>query len=282
ERTHEALRRVLLTASIEQPLCLIIEDLHWIDTETREVLDRIVNSLTGSRVLLLASYRPECQHSWGGKTAYSQLRLDALPAEAARELLDVLLGEDLGLAPLKRLLVRRGNPFFLEETVRTLVETQALAGERGRYRLTQSIQAIQVPATVHAMLASRIARLPSDDKRLLQTASVIGKDVPFALLHAIADLPEEVLRRGLAHLQAAEFLHAASLSRDVEYASKQALTHEFVYGSLLEERRRSLHARIVAAIETRLAPHADGGGEGAEAGTQPASSPLSGGQWGNA
>ena len=279
KRTHDALRRVLLTVSIEQPLCLIIEDLHWIDTETRDVLDSLVNSLTGSRVLLLVSYRPEYQHSWGGKTLYSQLRLDALPAEAARELLDVLLGEDLGLAPLKQLLVRRGNPFFLEETVRTLVETNALAGERGRYRLTQSIQAIQVPATVHAMLAARIDRLPSDDKRLLQTASVIGKDLPFALLQAVADLPDDVLRRGLSHLQAAEFLHETSLYPDSEYTFKHALTHEVVYGSLLEERRRSLHARIVAAIETQLGPHADGGEEWAKAVTTLAYHAFRGGQW---
>ncbi len=275
KRTHDALRRVLLTASFEQPLCLIIEDLHWIDTETREVLDSLVNSLTGSRLLLLVSYRPECQHAWGG----SQLRLDTLPAEAARELLDVLLGDDPGLAPLKRLLVRRGNPFFLEETVRTLVETNALAGERGRYRLTQSIQAIQVPATVHAILAARIDRLPSDDKRLLQTASVIGKDLPFALLQTIADLPDDVLRRGLSHLQAAEFLHETSLYPDSEYTFKHALTHEVVYGSLLEERRRSLHARIVAAIETQLGPHADGGEEWAKAVTTLAYHAFRGGQW---
>src|SRR4030095_1852556 len=258
ERTHEALRRVLLTASIEQPLCLIIEDLHWIDTETREVLDRIVNSLTGSRVLLLASYRPECQHSWGGKTAYSQLRLDALPAEAARELLDTLLGDDLGLAPLKRLLVKRGNPFFLEETVRTLVETKALAGERGRYRLKHPAQAIQVPPTVQVMLAARIDRLLPEDKHLLQTASVIGKNVLFALLQAIADLPDEALHRGLDHLRAAEFLYETGLYPNPEYSFTHALTQDVTYGGLLQERRHELHARIVAAIETL---HADRLGE---------------------
>ncbi|MEK7384813.1 MAG: hypothetical protein AABZ83_00105, partial [candidate division NC10 bacterium] len=152
--------------------------------------------------------------------------------------------------PLKQLLVRRGNPFFLEETVRTLVETKALAGERGRYRLTQPVQAIQVPPTVQAMLAARIDRLPPEDKRLLQTASVVGKDVPFALLQAIAELPAEALRRGLDHLQAAEFLYETGLYPDLEYAFKHALTHEVTYGGLLQERRRELHARTVDAIET--------------------------------
>jgi predicted ATPase len=152
--------------------------------------------------------------------------------------------------PLKQLLVKRGNPFFLEETVRTLVETHVLAGERGQYRLTQPVQTIQVPATVQVMLAARIDRLLPEDKRLLQTASVIGKDLPFALLQAIADLPEEKLRRGLDHLQAAEFLYETGLFPDLEYTFKHALTHEVTYGGLLQERRRELHARIVDAIET--------------------------------
>jgi tetratricopeptide (TPR) repeat protein len=196
------------------------------------------------------NYRPEYQHAWGSRTYYSQLRLDALPAESAGELLDALLGEDPGLAPLKLLLVKRGNPFFLEETVRTLVETKALVGERGRYRLTQPVQAIQVPATVQVMLAARIDRLALEDKRLLQTASVVGKDVPFALLQAIADLPDESLRRGLDHLQTAEFLYETGLQPDLEYSFTHALTHEVTYGGLLRERRRELHARIVDAIET--------------------------------
>jgi predicted ATPase len=197
----------------------------------------------------------------GAKTYYSQLRLDALPAETATELLDALLGEDPGLAPLKQRLVRRGNPFFLEETVRMLVETDLLVGERGAYRLAQRVEAIQVPPTVQTILVARIDRLVPEDKRLLQVASVFGKDVPFALLQAVADLREEALRRGLDHLQAAEFVYETALFPDLEYSFKHALTHEVTYGGLLRERRRELHARIVEAIETlhraRLAEHAE-------------------------
>jgi tetratricopeptide (TPR) repeat protein len=189
------------------------------------------------------------------------MRLDALPAESAGELLAALLGDDPGLAPLKQLLVRRGNPFFLEETVRTLVETKALEGERGRYRLTQPIQAIKVPATVQVMLAARIDRLAPEDKRLLQTASVVGKDVPWVLLQAIAELPDEALRRGLDHLHAAEFLYETGLYPDLEFSFTHALTHEVTYGGLLQERRCELHARIVGAIETlhrdRLGEHTE-------------------------
>jgi class 3 adenylate cyclase/tetratricopeptide (TPR) repeat protein len=260
-RTLDAVRRLLLRESREQPLLLIFEDLHWIDRETQALLDGLVESLASARLLLLVNYRPEYQHAWGSKKSYSQLRLDALPAESAGELLEALLGDDPGLAPLKQLLVRRGNPFFLEETVRTLVETQALAGERGRYRLRQPVHAIQVPATVQVMLAARIDRLAPEDKRLLQTASVVGKDVPVALLQAIAELPDEALRRGLDHLQAGEFLYETGLFPDLEYSFTHALTHEVTYGGLLQERRRELHARIVIAMETlhrdRLGEHTE-------------------------
>jgi class 3 adenylate cyclase/tetratricopeptide (TPR) repeat protein len=262
QQTLDGVKRLLLREAREQPLLLIFEDLHWIDGETQALLDGLVESLGSARLLLLVNYRPEYQHAWGTKTYYSQMRLDALPTESAGELLDALLGDDPGLAPLKQLLVKRGNPFFLEETVRTLVETKALDGPHGRYRLTQPVQAIQVPPTVQAMLAARIDRLAPEDKRLLQTASVVGKDVPFALLQAIVDLPDEALRRGLDHLQAAEFLYEAGLYPDLEYSFKHALTHEVTYGGLLQERRRELHARIVGAIETlhrdRLGEHIEG------------------------
>jgi class 3 adenylate cyclase/tetratricopeptide (TPR) repeat protein len=250
-RTVDGLRRVLLRESQVQPLCVVFEDLHWIDSETQGLLDALVETLPTARVLLLVNYRPEYQHGWGSKTYYSQLRLDPLPVESAEELLRALLGVDDELKPLKRLLVERaeGVPFFLEESVRTLVESGALAGERGAYRLARTLDTIQVPATVQAILAARIDRLPPEDKALLQTAAVIGKDVPLALLETIAASPEEVLRQGLSRLQAAEFLYETALFPEVEYTFKHALTQEVAYGGLLAEQRRALHAAIVRAFE---------------------------------
>jgi tetratricopeptide (TPR) repeat protein len=261
QRTLDAVKRLLLRESQVQPLLVVFEDLHWIDGETQALLDSFVESLGSARLLLLVNYRPEYEHRWGSKTAYSQLRLDSLPAEDAAELLAVLLGPDSGLAPLRQMLVKRGNPFFLEETVRTLVETGALAGERGAYRLTRPVEALQMPATVQTILAARIDRLPAEEKQLLQAASVIGKDVPYGILAAIAERPEEALRRELGHLQEAEFLYETRLFPDFEYTFKHALTHEVTYGSLLGERRRQLHARIVAAMEhlyaDRLGDHTE-------------------------
>ncbi len=253
QRTLDGVKRLLPRESQVQPLLLVFEDLHWIDGETQALLDSLVESLGSARLLLLVNYRPQYEHRWGSKTVYSQLRLDSLPAESAGELLAALLGPDPGLAPLTQRLVKRGNPFFLEETVRTLVETGALTGERGAYRLTRPAAALQVPATVQTILAARIDRLPPEEKQLLQAASVIGKDVPSALLAAIAEQPEEALRRGLAHLQEAEFLYETQLFPDLEHTFKHALTHEVTYGSLLGDRRRQLHAQIVAAME-RLYP----------------------------
>jgi class 3 adenylate cyclase/tetratricopeptide (TPR) repeat protein len=251
QRTLTALKRLLLRESQAQPLLLVCEDLHWSDSETQAVLDLLVESLPTARVLLLVNYRPEYQHGWGSKTYYTQLRLDPLPPTSADVFLQALLGNDLSLVPLTQLLMARtgGNPFFLEESVRTLVETGVVVGERGAYRLEQVLPTIQVPATVQALLAARIDRLPPEEKHLLQTAAVIGTEVPLPLLQAIAELPEASLQRGLAHLQAAEFLYETRLFPDQAYTFQHALTHEVAYGELLQERRRVLHARIVEALE---------------------------------
>jgi DNA-binding NtrC family response regulator/tetratricopeptide (TPR) repeat protein/class 3 adenylate cyclase len=257
QRTLDALKRLMLRESQVHPLLLIVENLHWIDTETQAFLDSLVESLPTARLLLLVNYRPEYQHRWGSKTSYTQLRLDPLSPESAEAFLVDLLGEDTGLEPLRQHLIVRtqGNPFFLEESVRTLVETQALVGGPGSYRLMRAVPTIQVPATVTAVLAARVDRLTPEDKRLLQTAAVIGTEVPLPLLRAIAELPEDTLHRGLAHLQAAEFLYETLLFPAHEYTFKHALTQEVAYGSLLQERQRELHACIVQALECLTPDH---------------------------
>jgi class 3 adenylate cyclase/tetratricopeptide (TPR) repeat protein len=251
QRTLDALKRLFLRESQVQPVLLVLENLHWIDAETQAFLDRLVESLPATRLLLLVNYRPEYQHGWSQKTYYTQLRLDPLPPASAEAMLQSLLGDDASLEPLKARLIERtqGNPFFLEESVRTLIETQGLVGEPGAYRLARALPSLQVPSTVQAVLAARIDRLPSEEKQLLQTAAVIGTEVPFALLQAMAEVPEEVLRLGLTHLQAAEFLYETRLFPEHEYTFKHALTQQVAYETLLQERRRALHARIVEVLE---------------------------------
>jgi len=255
-RAIDGAKRLLLRESRIQPLLLVFEDLHWIDAETQAFLDGLVESLPTAPILLAVNYRPEYRHGWGSKTYYRQLRIDPLPPESADELLQGLLGDDPSVRALKPLLIARteGNPLFLEESVRTLVETRAFLGEPGAYRLTRSIDSIQMPATVQAILAARIDRLPPELKRLLQAASVIGKDVPVALLESITEITGDELRGALTALQTAEFLYETRLFPDLEYTFKHALTHEIAYSGVLQDRKRALHAAVVDALE-RL--HAD-------------------------
>jgi tetratricopeptide (TPR) repeat protein len=248
-RIQDAVKELLRNESQIQPLMVIVEDLQWIDPATQALLDGLIESLPTVRLVLLVSYRPEYQHRWGSKSYYNQLRLGALRPENTGELLQALVGDDPGLEPLTRQLVKRGNPFFIEESIRTLVETGALSGTPGACQLSRPIEAIEIPATVQLILAARIERLAAADKQLLQTASVIGKNVPFALLHAVTEDGEEDVQRGLSHLSAAEFLYETRLLPDAEYTFKHALTHDVTYGTVLEDRRTELHRRIVAAIE---------------------------------
>jgi class 3 adenylate cyclase/tetratricopeptide (TPR) repeat protein len=259
----ESVKRLLVRESQVQPLVLLFEDLHWVDTETQAVLDGLVESLGSVPILFAVSYRPEYRHGWGSKTYYRQLRIDPLPSESADALLRALLGPDPSTAPLAPLLIARteGNPLFLEESVRALAETGDLEGAPGAYRLARAAGTIQIPATVQAILATRIDRLRPEIKRLLQAAAVVGRDVAVTLLGAVAEMSDDALQAALGELQAAELLYEARLFPELEYTFKHALTHEVAYGGVLRERRRALHAAILETLE-RL--HADRLGEHAE------------------
>jgi len=249
--TFDALRRLLVRESHKQPLLVLFEDLHWIDNETQAFLDSLVESLPMARILLVVNYRPGYSHGWSDKTYYTQIRVDPLPSAGAEELLQHLLGNNKDLASLKELLIKRteGNPFFVEESVRALVEAGILAGEKGAYRPGLRIDTIAIPNTVQSVVAERIDRLPIEEKHLLQTAAVIGVIVPFRLLSAVAELPEDELYGHLSALQAAEFLYETNLFPELEYSFKHALTNEVAYGALLHERRTFLHGCIVKALE---------------------------------
>jgi class 3 adenylate cyclase/tetratricopeptide (TPR) repeat protein len=255
QRTLEALKRLLFALAQVQPVLVIIEDLQWIDSETQSFLDGLVRVIAASRLLLLVTYRPEYSHGWVNQSIYTQLRVDPLPQDGAAALLDDLLGLGAPLAPLKGYLVERteGNPLFLEEMVRALIETKVVSGERGAYRLEQPLESIRVPGTVNAVLAARIDRLSSPDKRLLQCAAVIGRHVPLVLLTAIADQDERSMAESLARLQTAELLYETSLPPDAQYTFKHGLTQEVSYSALLQGPRRQLHEKVLEALEA-LAP----------------------------
>jgi predicted ATPase len=250
--TFDSVKQICIRESQRQNLLLVFEDLHWIDHETQAFLNGLVDGLTMTRLLLLVNYRPGYSHDWSKKSYYSQLRVDPLQTSSAEELLSKLLGNHPDLTPLKQLLIRRteGNPFFAEETVRSLTESGLLTGERGAYRPALKIGDLVIPSTVQNVVADRIDRLPPGEKHLLQTAAVIGVIVPLDLLKAVSELSNEQLLEYLAHLQSAEFIFESSLFPQLEYTFKHALTNEVAYGALLRDRRVALHARIVSALET--------------------------------
>jgi class 3 adenylate cyclase/tetratricopeptide (TPR) repeat protein len=249
-RTLEAIKRILIRESLKQPLVVIFEDLHWIDPETQELLDLLVDTVANARILMLVNYRPEYHHAWGNRTGYTQLRLDPLGSQSAEEMLHALLGSDASLQSLRRLIIEKtqGNPFFMEEMVRALVEQGVLVGN-GATRLTKPLTEIRIPPTVHGILASRIDALPASEKNLLQTLAVIGKDFPLSLVGHIAAIPDDQLEPMLKGLQAGEFIHEQPALGETAYTFKHVLTQEVAYNSMLIERRRLSHERTGEAIE---------------------------------
>ena len=251
-RTLDAVKRLLVTESQVQPLLIVFEDVHWIDSASEAVLDVLVEVLPATRLLLLLTHRSkEYQHRRGDLSYYSQLNLGPLASDSANQLLQSLLGSDASLTSVKQYLVNRtaGNPLFLEESVQSLVETGALEGARGAYRVNRFEPSGDVPATIQDILATRIERLAVEDRAVLQSAATIGADVPLALLSAIVDLSPETLSASMQRLQAAELLYQNSATIAPAYVFKHALTRDMAYQSLPSSRRRELHRRIVAITE---------------------------------
>ena len=255
-RTLDAIKRILIRESLNQPLMVIFEDLHWIDEETQALLNLLADSIGTAKILLLVNYRPEYHHEWGNKTYYAQLRLDPLEGESGVEMLSALLGDGLDLKPLKRLIIERteGNPFFMEETVQVLFDDGALV-RNGTVKLTKSLSELRIPPTVQSILASRIDRLRPDEKDLLQTLAVIGREFSLSVLKAVVSKPEDDLNRMLSDLQLGEFIYEQPSMGDIEYTFKHALTQEVAYNSVLLERRKLIHAQTGAAIEAEYTNH---------------------------
>jgi tetratricopeptide (TPR) repeat protein len=262
-RTQDAIKRILQRESLNQPLMVILEDLHQIDDESQALLNILADSIGTSRVLLLVNYRPEYSHSWVSKTYYVQLRLDPLGKEPAGEMFDALLGLnsqtiDAPLLALKRLIIEEteGTPLFMEEIYQALMEEGALV-RNGVVKLTRTLNALKIPTTVQPILASRIDRLPAAEKETLQTLAVIGMAFPFPLAREVISKPDEELNRILNNLQLAEFIYEQPAVGDLEYRFKHALTRQVAYDSMLTHRRKSLHERVATAIETIYSDYID-------------------------
>jgi predicted ATPase len=263
QRTLDAIKRLLVRESLVQPLLIIFEDLHWFDTESLEFLTLLANSVANLQILMLLNHRPEFTHSSGGKSYYRQLRLDPLEANPAEELLTALLTDAVELRPLRGLIVEKseGNPLFIEEIVRALFENGTIVREEDRVRVARSRAQIVIPATVEGIVASRIDLLPTTERSLLQALAVIGEEFPLPVARHALGKPEDELVRGLASLQAAEFIYERPTVAQTEYTFKHALIHDVAYKSVLQERRKAIHGRTAEAFEklyaNRLEDHLD-------------------------
>ena len=255
KRLHGVLKRILHDPSYGGTRVFLLEDLHWFDGASDSFLQTIVESMPATRDLLLVNFRPEYQAQWMQRSYYQHLPLQPLGPEAIRELLRSQLGVDRSVAALPEMIHThtRGNPFFIEEVVQSLVESGHLVGSQGGYKLTSPVDALTVPPSVQAVLAARIDRLPEHQKEVVQTAAVIGKTFPEALLRrviaSVSTLDEAKLSEALSALAAAEFLFEASLYPQLEYSFKHPLTQEVAQHSQLRGQRITVHAAVARALE---------------------------------
>ena len=245
------LRRLVHARGTEGPAVVLVEDLHWLDPGSEAFLENLVDSLPESRTLLIVNFRPEHRADWLHRSSYEQLSLRPLGREEARALAGELLGEDRSLEGLREMIAERtgGNPFFVEELVQSLVEDGSLAGTRGHRRLVRSVESLETPATVHALLAARIDRLDPVDKSTLQLAAVLGPELAEPVLRQMIDLSEHERRDVLSRLCRAELLYERGVYPGVEYAFKHPLTQEVAYRSQLSEQRARAHASAADSLE---------------------------------
>lgn len=255
-RIHECIRSLVLHVAAARPYVLALEDLHWIDAGSLAALEPIMDGLGAANLMIVLTYRPEYEHRWAHLSYYSLIQLGPLDRDSADTLLRGLIGDAPELAALRTRIVEESDatPLFLEEMARNLIETGVLVSETTKFRLTRDPSDVEVPASVQVVLASRIDRLPTAERSLLQVASVIGKDVTVDLLAAVSEIPSDQLARQLLELRSLEFLHAM---QGGGYTFKHALTHAVAYDSMLLSQRRMLHRRVLAAIEERFAERID-------------------------
>jgi adenylate cyclase len=247
----DIVRRVIQARGQKETQVTLLEDLHWFDGGSAAFMEPLVDAVVGTRALVLVTFRPEYQAPWMGKSYYHQLPLAPLGPDAIRELVAALLGNDPSTAGLADAIHARtlGNPFFTEEVVQNLIESGKLQGSKGAYRLVTPVDKLEVPISVHAILAARIDRLGGREKDVLQTAAVIGREFDEPTLAAVVEEAAPQLREALQRLKDTEFVYEQSLYPVAEYIFKHPLTQEVALASQLQERRKRLHAAVARVIE---------------------------------
>lgn len=259
QKIEQAVIDLLKAKSREQHLLIIVDDLQWIDDESLQVLTRLAGALSDCRIFLLTAYRHGFEETWQEHPHYQQVPVRKLRINEAEVFLNHLLGSGQEFIRLRQELLRRtnGNPFFIQELVRSLVADNMLSGTLGSYSLEKSVDELKVPATVHGVLAARIDRLPAKEKHILRHAAAIGQEVRLSILAALLQVDEDDLEEELQALEAAAFLHPKQKNLEKILVFNHELTHDVAYGTLLKKQRKTLHRQIVKVIETTFATEAD-------------------------
>jgi class 3 adenylate cyclase/tetratricopeptide (TPR) repeat protein len=251
DRISEAIKRIVLKGSEVRPLIIAFEDLHWIDKSSEEVIRGHLDSIPGSRVLLIFTYRPEFVHTWGAKSYHNQLTLHRLSNRESLEMVSHILGTKEIEKSLEELILEKteGVPFFIEEFIKSLRDLKIIEREDNSYYLSKDIQQLTIPSTIQDVIMARVDSLPEGAKEVLQTGSVIEREFSYPLISRATGLPEKELLSYLSVLKDSELLYERGIYPQSNYIFKHALTREVVYDSILAKRKKKLHEEIGKAIE---------------------------------
>ena len=251
KRTIETLTRIVLKGSEMRPLIMAIEDLHWIDTSSEESLKHLLESISGARVFLVFTYRPEFVHTWGGRSYHSQMNLNRLSNRESLIMVSHLLGTKELAPDLETLILEKteGVPFFIEEFITSLKKLQIIERENNKYRLAKKIQDLTIPTTIQDVIMARVDSLPEEAKEILQKGSVIEREFSHELIKRVVELPEQELLSNLSILKDSELLYERGIYPESTYVFKHALTREVVYDAILAKRKKRLHREIGQVIE---------------------------------
>jgi class 3 adenylate cyclase/tetratricopeptide (TPR) repeat protein len=252
DRIIEAVRRITLKGSLIRPLILAFEDLHWLDKSSEESLKDLLENISGARIFLIFTYRPEFVHTWGGRSYHSQITLNRFSNRESLALVSHILKTEAMDQDLEQLILEKteGVPFFIEEFVRSLLEQKSIEKRKDRYHLLKDIEGVMVPSTVQEVITARIDTLAEGAKDVLQAGAVVGREFSQDLIQVITGFSEQDLLSNLSRLKNAELLYESGIYPHSSYIFRHALTQEVAYSSLLHKKRKEMHAKIGSAIES--------------------------------
>jgi class 3 adenylate cyclase/tetratricopeptide (TPR) repeat protein len=251
DRIIESLIRIVLKASECHPLIWAIEDLHWIDKSSENICKSLLDSITGAKIFIIFTYRPEFVHTWGGKSYHSQITLNRLSNRESLSMVTHLLKTEDIDRDLEELILDKteGVPFFIEEFIKSIRDLKIIESKDNTYHLANNVQAVSIPSTIQDVIMARVDSLPDGAKELLQTGSVIEREFSYKLIKRLADLLESELLSRLSVLKDSELLYERGIYPQSIYIFKHALTQEVVYDSILTRKKKILHEEIGYAIE---------------------------------